>query len=72
MAFTLRNPKEPTSFASRAGSHREQFANPCDAGIMCAHATLAQSAEQTLRKRQVLGSIPKGGSPAPESTGPFL
>jgi hypothetical protein len=30
-------------------------------------ATLAQSAEQPLRKRQVLGSIPKGGSTA----GPF-
>ena len=26
------------------------------------YATLAQSAEQPLRKRQVLGSIPKGGS----------
>ena len=28
------------------------------------YATLAQSAEQPLRKRQVLGSIPKGGSAA--------
>jgi hypothetical protein len=50
-----------TSFFGRVGLHRYQFANLCDAGIMCDHATLAQSAEQTLRKRQVLGSIPKGG-----------
>ena len=36
------------------------------------NATLAQSAEQTLRKRQVLGSIPKGGSGnAPYLTGLF-
>ncbi len=34
-------------------------------------ATLAQSAEQTLRKRQVLGSIPKGGSKAPAQRGLF-
>ncbi len=34
-------------------------------------ATLAQSAEQTLRKRQVLGSIPEGGSRRPHIVGAF-
>ena len=30
-------------------------------GLISVRATLAQSAEQTLRKRQVKGSIPLGG-----------
>ena len=36
-----------------------QRAGAAEAG---SRATLAQSAEQALRKRQVIGSIPMGGS----------
>ena len=35
------------------------------AGIICLDATLAQSVEQPLRKRQVIGSSPMGGSEEP-------
>ena len=45
-------------------------------GLILELATLAQSAEQTLRKRQVKGSIPLGGlanfnRPQPEGVGAY-
>lgn len=50
-----------------------ELANSSVHSIMSgAYATLAQSAEQTLRKRQVLGSIPKGGFLGPGHSGAFL